>query len=127
MANVANTYLSDKDIRNLPLKEKKYRKVVGNPKELYIVVNPKGLKKFALRLIDSGNKEVLYGLKEFREGIYSVAEARKDAIDILKRYQQLGSVDLLKSGNEKYSFKNLYELYIEQKRKKSLSQDYVKK
>ena len=127
MANVANTYLSDKAIRNLPLKEKKYRKVVGNPKELYIVVNPKGLKKFALRLIDSGNKEVLYGLKEFREGIYSVAEARKDAIDILKRYQQLGSVDLLKSGNEKYSFKNLYELYIEQKRKKSLSQDYVKK
>ena len=44
MANVANTYLSDKDIRNLPLKDKKYRKVVGNPKELCVVVNPKGTK-----------------------------------------------------------------------------------
>ena len=127
MANVANTYLSDKDIRNLPLKEKKYRKVVGNPKELYIVINPKGTKKFALRLIDDAGKEIFQSLKEFREGIYSVAEARKDATATLKRYQQLGSMDLLKSGNEKYSFKSLYELYIEQKRKKGLSQDYVKK
>ena len=126
MANVANTYLSDKDIRNLPLKAKKYRKVVGNPKELCIFVNPKGTKKFALRLNVDG-REVLYGLKEFREGIYSVAEARKDAIAMLKRYQQLGSVDLLKSGNEKYSFGNLFKLCIEQKQKKGLNLDYLKK
>lgn len=126
MANVANTYLSDKDIRNLPLKEKKYRKVVGNPKELYIFINPKGTKKFALRLNVDG-KEVLYGLKEFREGIYSVAEARKDAIAMLKRYQQLGSVDLLKNGNEKYSFGNLFKLCIEQKQKKGLNLDYLRK
>ena len=46
MANVAKTYLSDKDIRNLLTKEKKYRKVVGNPKELCIFTNPKGRKNF---------------------------------------------------------------------------------
>lgn len=126
MANVTNTYLSDKDIRNLPLKEKKYRKVVGNPKELYIFINPKGTKKFALRLNVDG-REVLYGLKEFREGIYSVVEARKDAIAMLKRYQQLGSVDLLKNGNEKYSFGNLFRLCIEQKQKKGLNLDYLRK
>ena len=126
MANVAKTYLSDKDVRMLKTQDKRYVKVVGNPKELCIFVNPKGTKKFSVR-IKQGDKSSYHELKEFREGIYSVAEARKDAIDMLKRYQQLGSVNLLKNGNEKYSFKNLYELYIEQKRKKSLSQDYVKK
>ncbi|WP_246059170.1 Arm DNA-binding domain-containing protein [Campylobacter troglodytis] len=126
MANVAKTYLSDKDIRNLLTKEKKYCKVVGSPKELYIYVNPKGTKKFALRLNVDG-KEVFYGLKEFREGIYSVAKARKDAIAVLKRYQQLVSVDLLKNGNEKYSFGNLFKLCIEQKQKKGLSLDYLRK
>ena len=127
MANVANTYLSDKDIRNLPTKEKKYRKVVGSPKELYIYVNPKGTKKFALRLNVDG-KEVFYGLKEFREGIYSVAEARKEALQKLKDLERAdGNVEILKNGNEKYSFGNLFNLYIERKRSNGLSEVYIKK
>ena len=69
MANVAKTYLSDKDIRNLLTKEKKYCKVVGNPKELCIFINPKGTKKFSLRLKQKGKVD-WYELKEFREGIY---------------------------------------------------------
>ena len=127
MANVANTYLSDKDIRNLPTKEKKYRKVVGSPKELYIYVNPKGTKKFALRLNVDG-KEVFYGLKEFREGIYSVAEARKEASQKLKDLERAdGNVEILKNGNEKYSFGNLFSLYIEQQRKKGLTEGSLKR
>jgi len=46
MANVASQTLFDKDIRLLAIKEKRYFKVVGNPKELVIFVNPKGTRNF---------------------------------------------------------------------------------
>ena len=59
MANVANTYLSDKDIRKLPTKEKKYRKVVGSPKELCIFINPKGTKKSSM-IIKQENDKVIW-------------------------------------------------------------------
>lgn len=126
MANVANTYLSDKDIRNLTPKEKKYFKVVGNPKELCIFINPKGTKIFSLR-IKQDLKSNFYKLKEFREGIYSVAEARKDAVKILKELEGGKDVQSLKNGNEKYKFKNLFALYMQQKCKKGLSDGYTKK
>ena len=48
MANTAKQSLIDKDIRALVSKELKYKKVVGNPKELYIWVNPNGTKSFTL-------------------------------------------------------------------------------
>ena len=129
MANVAKTHLFDKDIKNLApqiqrYKPKRYFKV-GDPKELCVFVNPKGTKKFSLRLKQK-DKVVWYELKELRKGIYSVAEARKDALEVLKRYQQLGSVDLLKNGNEKYSFGKLFRLHLERKRNNALRSLYQK-
>ena len=82
MANVAKQSLIDKDIRALVPKELKYKKVVGNPKELYIWVNPNGTKSFTLRY---NNKFIK--IKEFREGIYSVADARRDALKMLKELE----------------------------------------
>ena len=46
MANISKVNLQDKDIRNLKPKDKQYRKAVGNPKELYIWINPSGIKTF---------------------------------------------------------------------------------
>lgn len=37
MANIAKQSLQDKDIRNLKPSDKRYKKAVGNPKELYIL------------------------------------------------------------------------------------------
>ena len=110
---MASQTLFDKDIRLLAIKEKRYFKVVGNPKELVIFVNPKGTKKFSLR-IKQDEKSIFKELKEFREGIYSVFEARKD-------------INILKNGNEKYKFKNLFDFYIKQKIKNGLSEAYTKK
>ena len=36
MANISKANLLDKDIRNLEVLSKQYKKKVGNPKELYI-------------------------------------------------------------------------------------------
>ena len=57
MANVSKANMLDKDIRNLEILPKQYKKKVGNPKELYIKIY---------------------------QGIYSVAKARRDAIEIIK-------------------------------------------
>ncbi|MFW5613949.1 hypothetical protein [Campylobacter hyointestinalis] len=46
MANISRVNLQDKNIRELEIREKQYRKAVGNPKELYIWVNPSGGKNF---------------------------------------------------------------------------------
>ena len=127
MANVAKTHLFDKDVENLAPQDKRYFKVVGDPKELCVFVNPKGTKKFSLR-IKQGNKTTWCELKEFREGIYSVAEARKEAWQKLKDLEKAdGNVEILKNGNEKYSFGNLFELYIEQQRKKGLIESSLKR
>ncbi|WP_297192877.1 site-specific integrase [uncultured Campylobacter sp.] len=126
MANIAKTYLNDKDIRSLTQKERKYFRVVGNPKELCIFINPKGTKVFSLR-IRHNEKSYFYKIKEFREGIYSVAEARKDAIKLLKELEGGNDIQALKNANEKYKFKNLFALFMQQKRKKGLSDSYTKK
>ncbi|VYS84372.1 hypothetical protein [Campylobacter ureolyticus] len=62
MANVGKINLSDKDIRELPVKDRKYFKTVGNPTELYIRVYPSGRKSFAIRY---NNKFTT--IKEFRQ------------------------------------------------------------
>ncbi|MCR8712218.1 MULTISPECIES: hypothetical protein [unclassified Campylobacter] len=42
MANIAKQSLQDKYIKNLKSSDKRYKKAVGNPKELYIFVYPSG-------------------------------------------------------------------------------------
>ena len=123
---MASQTLFDKDIRLLAIKEKRYFKVVGNPKELVIFVNPKGTKKFSLR-IKQDEKSIFKELKEFREGIYSVFEARKEAVNLIKEFEKVKDINILKNGNEKYKFKNLFDFYIKQKIKNGLSEAYTKK
>ena len=61
MANISTVNLQDKDIRNLEVKEKRYYRAVGNPKELYIFVYPTCRKTFSLKI--NGKYQTL---KEFR-------------------------------------------------------------
>ncbi len=123
MGNIARAFLQDKDIRNLTPKEKMYLRAVGNPKELYIKVYPSGMKTFALKI--SSNKYLK--IKEFRAGIYSVAEARKDACELLKQIEAGVSFDDVKRKSKKYSYGSLFKLYLEQKRKITSSNDYINK
>lgn len=81
MGNIAKIFLQDKDIRNLAPKETMYLRAVGNPKELYIKIYPSGMKTFVLK-IENGK---YLKIKEFRVGLYSVAEARKDSLELLKK------------------------------------------
>ncbi|TLD89049.1 site-specific integrase [Helicobacter sp. MIT 03-1614] len=120
MSRIAKTILFDKDIRELKPKEKKYRVVVGNPSELILFVYPSGTKTFALRL-RNGNKEKNIPLKRFRQGIYSVAEARKEATEKLRIIESGGELD-----TDKYLFKNLYKDFIAQKRKKGQTQRTIR-
>lgn len=81
------------------------------------------LKSFSLKY-----KDQVLKLNEFREGIYSVGEARKEAQIKLKELVS-NHKDLrdLKNGNDKYKFKNLFDLYLKQKIKNGLSAAYTKK
>lgn len=120
MSRMARKILFDKDIRTLESKSKKYRVVVGNPSELILWVYPSGIRSFALR-IRSGDREKNIPLKKFRQGIYSVNEARKEAIEKLKVLESGGELD-----TEKYLFKNLYKDFIAQKRKKGQAPKTIK-
>jgi len=51
-------------------------------------------------------------LKEFRTGIYSIAEARKEAIKILGELETGKDIAVIKGNGGKYIFKNLFNLYI---------------
>ncbi len=115
MSRIARKILFDKDIRELQPREKRYRVVVGNPSELILFVYPSGIKSFALR-VKNAEREKNIPLKRFRQGIYSVAEARKEAIEKLKVIESGGELD-----TEKYLFKNLYKDFIAQKHKKGQS------
>ena len=101
MANISKANLQDKDIRNLQPKASQYRKAVGNPKELYIWVNPSGIKTFFI--------------------LHNVEQAREEALKISKR---------LKSGadirSDKYKLGTLFERYIKRKQA-NLSVGYTKK
>lgn len=69
MANKSTKYLSDKDVRKLPIKNKNYVRVVGEPKELYLRVNPSSMKSFFILLFDSKGRKVRHKLNEFRPGV----------------------------------------------------------
>ena len=107
MANISKANLLDKDIRQLAFIGKDYIKVVGNPKELVICVYEKSkIKTFSLYY----NKKYIK-IKEFRESIYSVTVARKDAIKLLKELESGKNIAAIKGKNEKYLFKNLFDLH----------------
>ncbi len=120
MAKESITSIFDKDIRALQPSEKKYLKVVGNPKELNVRVNPTGVKRFFLKY---GGKEI--PLKEFRAGIYSVADARRDANKILSELENGKDIQAIR-GDNKYLYKNLLETYLKQQRAKNTA-DYMDK
>jgi len=123
MANISKAHLSDKDIKNLKAKDKRYKVAVGSPKELYLFVHPSGTKTFFLRL--AGDKIVR--LKEFRPGIYSVAEARREANALLAQLAQGKEIDAILGKSDKYKFKSLFDQLIEQKRRKGSSAGYIAK
>jgi bacteriophage P4-like integrase len=116
MANISKANLQDKDIRNLQPKASQYRKAVGNPKELYIWVNPSGIKTFFI--LHNGKTRKL---GKFKQGVYGVEQAREEALKISKR---------LKSGadirSNKYKLGTLFERYIKRKQA-NLSVGYTKK
>lgn len=120
MGNISKANLLDKDIKLLAPKANRYLVAVGNPKELYIWVNPNGIKSFCVRVDENGKKKHIK-IKEFREGIYSVAEARKDATKLLKELESGKDIATIKGKNDKYLFKNLFELYYAQKEKNGVS------
>lgn len=122
MGNIAKTFLQDKDIRNLMPKEKVYLKAVGNPKELYIKIYPSGIKTFVLKIKNGKYLKI----KEFRVGLYSVAEARKDSLELLKKIEMGVGVENIFGRSKKYQYGNLFKLYLEQKKKQITSLEYLK-
>lgn len=123
MANISKANLLDKDIRSLEILSKQYKKKVGNPKELYIWINPSGMKTFSVEYERNKFKKI----GEFREGIYSVAEARRDALKILKELESGKDINTIMGKDEKYLYKNLFNTYIKQKLKNGISQSYIAK
>ncbi|MBQ9292691.1 MAG: tyrosine-type recombinase/integrase [Campylobacter sp.] len=109
--------LSDKDIRAFQPQEKQYRKAVGHPSQLYIWVNPSGIKTFFVLYKGKSRK-----LQQFRQGIYGVEQARDDALKIVKRLKTSGAE--LKSN--KYTLGALLEQYLKRK-KDECTADYVEK
>ncbi|QKG29774.1 hypothetical protein [Campylobacter sp. RM16187] len=69
MANKSTKYLSDKDVRKLPIKNKNYVRVVSEPKELCIWVNPSGIKSFFILFFDSKGRKIRHKLNGFRPGV----------------------------------------------------------
>ncbi len=108
MPKISTANLYDKDIRGLLPTNKIYKKAVGNPKELYIKVYPSGLKIFVIQYKNINH----FKLKEFREGIYSVAEARKDAVELIRKFEN----GFIRS-KDKYQLTALFEKYIDKKEK----------
>lgn len=123
MANISKANLLDKDIRNLEILPKQYKKKVGNPKELYIWINPSGMKTFSIEYERNKFKKI----GEFREGIYSAAEARRDATKILKELNNGKDINAIMGNDEKYLYKNLFDTYIKQKAKNGISKTYIAK
>lgn len=124
MANISTANLQDKDIRALEIKQNKYIKCIGNPAELYIRVYPSNKKTFFIRY---GDDRKMIKLKEFRQGIYSVAEARVDAVKILKQLEQGKSIDDIKCKNEKYRFDMLTEQFLKMLEIKGRKERYILK
>ncbi|WP_169943110.1 Arm DNA-binding domain-containing protein [Campylobacter sp. RM15925] len=103
MVNISKANLQDKDIRKLQLPKSKKKIAVRNLKELYLWLNPSGKKTFFIRTKD--DKSLTIG--KFGEGIYSVIEARIDAVKLLKELEGGKDIDTIKDKNDKYKFKSL--------------------
>ncbi|WP_141088639.1 Arm DNA-binding domain-containing protein, partial [Campylobacter concisus] len=99
-------------------------RVVGNPKELYIQVNPKGTKTFTLKY-----DEKMLQIGQWRESIFTTNMARTKAIQILRDLNNgKSSIDELK-GRQKgvYIYENLFNKIIEHKRKNGKKESYLSK
>lgn len=57
----------------------------------------------------------------------SVAEARRDALKILKELESGKDINTIMGKDEKYLYKNLFNTYINQKIKNGISQSYIAK
>ena len=77
-------------------------------------------KNLFLRLKNDKTKKI----NEFRDGIYGVNEARKEAVDLLKKLNIGLSLEAL-SNQDQYSFKGLYDRFIKIK-SDSVSSEYLK-
>lgn len=130
MGNIATITLQDRDIKNLTPRAIQYKKVVGNPKELYIFVNPKGTKTFALKYKESKyDKEQFIKIGEWRESIFTAAMARTKATQILRDLNS-GKQDINELRGKKkdvYIYENLFYKIIEHKRKSGKKESYLSK
>ncbi|CUU70845.1 tyrosine-type recombinase/integrase [Campylobacter hyointestinalis] len=117
MSRVATKILFSKDIKNLKPKSKLYKRVVGNPKELYIFIYPSGKKTFNLKINSKFRR-----LNEFREKIYGLVQARNDAFIIIRELEsnKFKNIQIINKKNDKYLFKNLTNQYLDSCYKKGL-------
>ncbi|CAD7289286.1 hypothetical protein [Campylobacter suis] len=112
MENIATITIQDKDIKNLIPQLRQYKKVVNNPKEFYIFINPKGTKTFSLKF---DSKFIKIG--ERQESIFTVAIAQTKTMQILKKLNSgKQNIDELR-GKKKdaYIYENLFYKIIEHK------------
>ena len=75
-------------------------------------VSPKELKTFKIRLRKDGKDTTTKTLSEFRPGIYSVAEARRDANALLAQLSQGKELNVILGKSDKYKSKNLFDEFI---------------
>jgi bacteriophage P4-like integrase len=130
MSNVASTTLQDREIKNLAPRSTQYKKVVGNPKELYIFVNPKGTKTFSLKYKESKyDKEQFIKIGEWREGVFTAQMARTKATKMLRELNggKLSIDELRGRQIGKYIYENLFNRIVEHKRKSGKKQSYLEK
>ncbi|MBZ7978547.1 tyrosine-type recombinase/integrase [Campylobacter sp. RM12642] len=120
MGRISSTNLTNKDIKKLQNNNKAYIKCVGNPKELYLRIYPSGMKTFCIRY-----KNKMIKLHEFRENIYSIKEARADAIKILRKLLIDENYNL-SINRVNYNFSILYKQYIKIVQNKCRNERYVK-
>jgi len=108
IANLTNT-----DIEALKPAKDKYPRVVGNPKELKIMVYPTGRKSFFIEYKDKQGKTHKYTLHEYRKGIYTQIDARKEATNILHRLINGESINEISGKeSERYLLKNLVKEHL---------------
>ncbi|ABS43228.1 site-specific recombinase, phage integrase family [Campylobacter jejuni subsp. doylei 269.97] len=112
--------LTQKDIDNLEIKDKRYMISVGEPKELYVRVNPTGKKVFYLR---ASKFKQFITIGECQKGILNVTNAREKAKELLKSMYDGSFVSKSEKG---VTLNKANELYIEIKAKK-LSRATIKK
>ena len=88
---------------------------MGNHKELEIYINSKGSKVFSITIYDKYGKKHKYKLEEFRVGIYNVLKARRDAIKLLNKFDELGKDFNLLNWAKKHTYKELFIKYMDKK------------